>query len=87
MKTHEDKHAFGISFPTVDHLFVLFDNPIEIHGEYDSRTIGKVGLSLRDLILRIWIVIYRGCSWCEDEAVVLGLRSKNCSVPRPVSPS
>ena len=44
-KTYEDKHSFGIAFPTVCHLFVLFVGQIEIHSEKGSRTIGKVVLS------------------------------------------
>ena len=75
LKTHEDKHSFGISFPTFHHILVLFTSPIKIHGEKRSGTIGKIGLSLRGLILRspcnIWVVIYSGCSRCEKEKVEL----------------
>ena len=73
MKTHEDKHSFGISFPTFDHIRVLFDSPIEVHGEQGSRTIRKVRASLRGLILlarcSICGINYRGCSQCEAEEV------------------
>ena len=72
MQTHKDKHSFGISLPTFYHILVLFTSPIKIHGEKRSGTIGKIGLSLRGLILRspcnIWVVIYSGC---EKEKVEL----------------
>ena len=75
MQTHKDKHSFGISLPTFYHILVLFTSPIKIHGEKSSRTIGKIGFSLRGLILRspcnIWVVIYIGSSRCEKEKVEL----------------
>jgi hypothetical protein len=50
-KTHEDEHPIGVPFPTLCRLTVLFPGPTEIHGEKSFRTIGKVGLSRRSLIL------------------------------------
>jgi hypothetical protein len=55
LKTHEEKDSIGISFPTVHHLLILNRGPFKIHGEQSSRTIGKVGLSLRGLIF-----LYKG---------------------------
>jgi hypothetical protein len=54
-KTHKEKHAIGVPFPTVCHLIVLFPGPTEIHGEQSFRAIGKVGLSRQAFIL---LVIY-----------------------------
>ena len=72
METHEDKHSISISFPTFYHIRVLFNSPVEVHGEQGSRTIGKVGLSLIVLVLcSMWGAIYRGCSQCEGEKVVV----------------
>ena len=83
--THEDKHSFGISraFPTFDHIRILFNSLIEVHGEQGSRTIGKVGPSLRGLILparcSICGVNYRGCSQCEAEEVVILVTFRTCT--------
>jgi hypothetical protein len=72
LKTHEDKHSIGISFPTFHHIRVLLDSPIEVHGEQGSRTIGKVGVSLILLVrCSIWGAIYEGCSQCEGVDVVV----------------
>ena len=64
--TYEDKHSFGITFPTFCHRFVLFFGQIEIHSEQGSRTIGKVGLSrLEFRVGSSWgeaTVIYSRCS-------------------------
>jgi hypothetical protein len=63
LRTHEEKHSFGIPFPTLHHLLVLRISPIEIHGEQSFGTVGKFGLFLRGLVLLVSRSgIYKGCS-------------------------
>jgi hypothetical protein len=78
MTTHEEKHSIGISFPTFHHLLILSNSLFKIHGEKCSRTIGRVGISLRGLIF-----IYRGRLQCEAKRWVN--YSNNCSIPKPCS--
>jgi len=89
MRTYEDKHSFGITFPTVCHRFVLIFGQIEIHSEKGSRTIGKVGLSLlgfrqgRGSIWREAMVICSRYSKHEgDDAVAVELIFDVRCVPR-----
>jgi hypothetical protein len=73
LKTHEDKYSICIAFLTYHHLLVTFNSSIGIHREQGIRTIWRVRITLRGLILlgRYNTVSgessTRGCSNCEDE--------------------
>jgi len=52
MRTHEDEHSIGISFPTFCHILVYFLGSIEIHSKKSFRTIG---LLLQDMGGGWWV--------------------------------
>jgi hypothetical protein len=69
MKTHEDEHSIGISFPTLCHILVYFLSSIEIHSKKSFRTVG--------LLLQVM-----GSSWRVASGIVIFRVYSNHSVVR-----